>query len=226
MRLSRLASRNAAATAALGERARIARDIHDGIAQTFLAIQMQLETARPENASEAMVAAAQSARRGLQDARRAVAALRPNELLDAPLPEALQRFVGQYAHLGTPRAPTLHVPATWDPLAHDVEEQLFRITQEAVQNAIKHSGGATIRIELVQAIGESSILIADTGPGFDVPNASELRPGFGLDSMRQRAAMIGARLEIQSSVGGGTQVLVSIGNNDGAWAHDRALEFT
>jgi signal transduction histidine kinase len=207
-RLSRLAQRGSEQNAVLAERSRLAREIHDGIAQSFLAIQMQLDTMEPgKQDHKPVLQALDMARHGLTEARRAVAALRPQELLTHDLPRGVQRLLAQLAAQGAVQC-VLDSPPAWQCLPPEVEDHLFRIVQEAANNVLKHARARHLRVELSQAAGEATVLIADDGVGFDVEHLPAGH-GFGLESMQQRAQLIGARIDWLSRPGKGTQVLVS-----------------
>jgi signal transduction histidine kinase len=207
-RLSRLAQRGSEQNAVLAERSRLAREIHDGIAQSFLAIQLQLDTLAPRTQRQLPVMQAlQSARHGLTEARRAVAALRPQGLLNNDLPKALRRLLDQLSS-HTPLKCVLDSPPAWQGLPADVEDNLFRIVQEAANNVLKHAAASQLRVELSQTAGEATVLIADDGTGFDIAHLPAGH-GFGLESMQQRARLIGAGIDWLSQPGKGTQVLVS-----------------
>jgi signal transduction histidine kinase len=207
-RLSRLAQRNSEQNAVLAERSRLAREIHDGIAQSFLAIQMQLDTLEHSvQAQKPVVQALDMARHGLTEARRAVAALRPQGLLNHDLPRGVQRLLAQLAAQGAVQC-VLDSPPAWQCLPPEVEDHLFRIVQEATNNVLKHAQARHLRVELSQAAGEATVLIADDGVGFD-PARLPVGHGFGLESMKQRSQLIGGRIDWLSQPGKGTQVLVS-----------------
>jgi signal transduction histidine kinase len=208
-RLARQATQGAEHAAVVGERNRLAREIHDGIAQSFLAIQMQLNTLTGAPVVPASVTQALAlSRHGLNEARRAVAALRPQELLNGDLPSALGRLLTQLT-LGTEVKALIERPALWQRLPADVEDHLFRIVQEAVNNVMKHAQARHVRVELSQANDEVNVLVADDGLGFDV-QARLAGQGFGFEGMQQRAQLIGARVEVLRQASGGTQVLVSL----------------
>lgn len=212
--LSQLAQVGAARSAALSERARIARDIHDGIAQSFLAIQMQLDAAPGTPDGSAVRRAADLAQQGLREARRAVSALRPSTGVAFDLPEALRDHLGQYAGAGV--RTVFELPGRWVARPMEVEEQVFRIVQEALQNAFKHARATEIRVEMAQSAGAASVRVVDDGIGFAVPpvagegSGTGTGTGFGLESMRQRAALIGATLRIRSLPGHGAEVLLRL----------------
>lgn len=207
--MAQQAQRGAEHTAVLGERNRLAREIHDGIAQSFLAIQMQLNilTERPPVAAP-VAQALRLARHGLNEARRAVAALRPQALLHLDLPSAVEQLLSQLT-MGSSVQPAIERPAQWQRLKSDVEDHLFRIVQEALNNVMKHACASHVRVELSQTSNEVNVLVADDGRGFAV-GALPAGPGFGIEGMRQRAQLIGAEVEFLSRPRQGTQVLVSL----------------
>ena len=196
---------SAAHTAVLEERRRIARDLHDGAAQELALILRRLRGLRTVDTSvlAPIIAAAE---RGLDDSRRAIAALaRP---LDEPLETALAQAVQQVAartgiHLDLDLADDVQVPP-------ELREGLVRIACEAVNNAANHSGAGHVRVELRD--GEQVRLrVEDDGAGFD-PTAvvRGAQGGFGLASMRERAEELGGRLEIDAAPGRGTRIEVQV----------------
>ena len=191
-----------ATSAVLEERRRIARDLHDGAAQELAFVLRRLRGA-DDPALAPVVAAAE---RGLDDSRRAIAAL--SHPLDEPLEGALALAVEQVAaRSGVRLALDL---ATGVQVAPDVRDGLIRIACEAVNNAANHSGAALVRVELVE--GDGLLLrVEDEGEGFD-PDAVApgSRAGFGLVSMRERAEELGARLTIASAAGEGTRIEVAV----------------
>ena len=207
-RLSRLAQRGGEQAAMLKERNRLAREIHDGIAQSFLAIQMQLDLLDEGAASHPPIQKAMGmARHGLNEARRAVAALRPQDLQSGDLPGAIERLLALAERSDGTRTELVR-PGAWTPLPAEVEDHLFRIVQEAVNNSLRHARASHIKVELSQAAGEATLLVGDDGVGFDPERLARHR-GFGLESMQQRAQLIGARIDWMTQPGQGTQLLLS-----------------
>jgi signal transduction histidine kinase len=194
--------RGAAAAAVLDERRRLARELHDGVAQElgFIAVHAERNLATGR-ATDELGPVLSSARRGVDEARRAIAALtRP---VDEPLDFAIADAVEDLEHRLGARVqldlePDVHVDA-------DAREQLLRIVREAVANAARHANGTPVRVEL--RIGDGVRLrIDDDGPGFD---PDQRRPGrHGLSSMRERARTLGVDLRIESSARRGTSVEV------------------
>lgn len=208
-RLAKVAQRNAEHAAVLTERTRIAREIHDGLAQSLLAIQMQLDRSPRGAEIEKHWFQAQSlVRQALQEARRAVAALRPRELMDRPLPRGLAELVERLIE-GTRLQLTFEAPPYWQGLGADIDDHLFRMVQESVNNVIRHADAVRLRIELSQDQYESTILIGDDGRGFNAAEQQRSR-SFGMEGMRQRAHLIGAVVQWISRPGEGTDVLISL----------------
>jgi GAF domain-containing protein len=193
--------------AVLEERARLARDIHDGIVQSFIGIQMQLQGVAAADASGAIDRALKLSQMGVTESRRAVKALRPWQLVGRSFQDAVSEMAE--AALGPQVQWKITSSGTWPAMAPDVEGQLFRVVQEALNNIAKHAHASRVTVELSATRSERSILISDNGRGFDTPTP-EAEGGFGLFSMQQRAQSIGARLQVVSRPGQGTQVFISL----------------
>jgi signal transduction histidine kinase len=191
-----------AEAAATGERRRIARDLHDGLAQelAFIVGQTRALVERSgEQGPFAHIAAA--AERALDESRTAIAALSRNvdDPLDVALAQAAEDVASRTgAHIRFELAPGIHV-------APDVREDLARIVREAVSNAARHGEASTVTVALSNSDG-IRVSVIDDGKGFD-PDAPRRR-GFGLTSMRERAEMRGATVTVESQPGKGTKVEV------------------
>src|SRR3954447_18813856 len=191
-----------AEAAASGERRRIARDLHDGLAQELAFIVGQTRSLVEQSGEEgpfAQIAAA--AERALDESRTAIAALSRN--IDDPLDMALAQAAEDVAartgaHIRFDLAPGIHV-------APEVREDLARIVREAVSNAARHGEASNVTVALSNTDG-IRVSVTDDGKGFD-PDAPRRR-GFGLTSMRERAEMRGATVVVQSRPGEGTKVEV------------------
>ena len=204
----------AEAASILEERNRMAREIHDTLAQSFTGILLQVGAATrmsvdmPEATQVYLEMIDELARAGLAEARRSVAALRPQLLEAGSLESALHRLVTQMrATINT--VLTYETQGTAYSLPADVENNLLRIGQEALTNAIKYAHASKIRVELVYNQTQCILRIKDNGRGFGVgstPNNS----GFGLLGMSERAERIGAQLAIHSQPGQGTEIIVTI----------------
>jgi signal transduction histidine kinase len=187
-----------AARAAERERRRIARDLHDGVAQELAFIQRRAArlTGQPD-AADIVVAA----ERALLDSRWAI-----EHLARAP-DEPLDRVLGRHAAVTAARtgvAVTFVAEAGAATAAPEVSEALARILGEAVSNA-RHGGATRVHVEL--STSPLRLRVIDDGAGFD-PAACQ--PGFGLGGMRERAALVGAELSVRSDPGAGTEVAVEL----------------
>ncbi len=190
------------------ERARIARELHDGVAQEVLHLLAQarrLRAAKPGPEADLLVA---SATRALDESRSAISTLRAP--LDEPLPAALQRLGGELGRrleleVSVRAAPTVAV-------APPVSQALVRIVGEALVNAARHGHAHVVEVVLREgrAGGVASLVVRDDGCGFD-PDVARLPSGsFGIVSMRERAAAVGGRLTIRSQPGAGTELQVTL----------------
>lgn len=210
IQLTRLAQ-EARQLAVLEERTRLAREIHDTLAQGFTGIIVQLQTAAELGAADParqqahVEQAVALARSSLAEARRSVQALRPPALLDADLAGALLRLLQQLtAH--TAIDATFAVTGTPAPLPPEVEGQLLRIGQEAITNALRHAGARRLQVELRFEAAAVRLQVRDDGAGFVPAQVRDDR--FGLLGMRERAQQLGATLEVTSAPGAGTTVSV------------------
>ena len=196
------------AAAVTKERARIAREIHDGIAQTFIAITRHLHGASAPTGSLAVARAIELAKDGLAEARRAVKALGPQQLGDMSFLDAVQDIAQKVI---PQRIQFLFSSAgTWPALAADQETNLFRVIQEAFNNVANHSSATQLNLDISSTPGELSILIQDNGCGFDLHGKEA---GFGLACMRQRIATIDGVLQVTSAPGSGTQVFIRLAHD-------------
>ncbi|MBD2524691.1 AAA family ATPase [Nostoc sp. FACHB-133] len=199
----------------LEERNRMAREIHDTLAQAFTGILVQVGAATQvlEDDLEATQAHLdmidELARIGLAEARRSVTALRPQLLEEGDLSSALKRLVTQMRSATDDTALIYEIQGTAYPLPAEVENNLLRIGQEALTNAIKYAKADEIRLELVYADAQCSLCIKDNGQGFGVGSIPSVG-GFGLLGMSERAERIGAQLRIESQLGQGTEIIVIV----------------
>ncbi len=202
-------------SAVLEERNRLAREIHDTLAQSLTGIIVQLQAAQdqytaPGDQHTHIEQACILAREGLAEARRSVQALRPRALTEADLFGALTRFVERRADEAGVRTECRLTGQPY-PLPDEVENNLLRIAQEALTNAFKHAQAHLIHLELSFEPGRVQLSIADDGLGFDPYRP--LSDGFGLVGMHERSRSIGAELMITSRPAQGTQVTVAVLTN-------------
>ncbi|WP_109211778.1 MULTISPECIES: sensor histidine kinase [Microbacterium] len=197
------------------ERERIAMDIHDTLAQGFTGIITQLQAAersadRHDDADmrHHLGLAMSLARGGLDEARRSVRAIGPRMLDAAHLPEAITTLAAEWSERSGVRA-VVQTTGNAQPLHPEVETTLLRVAQEALANAAKHAHATRAGVTLSYMGDLVSIDIRDDGRGFD-PAAHETRGGFGLISMRERAARVDGSLAIESAPGSGTAVSATL----------------
>lgn len=208
VQINRLAEQGKQASV-LDERNRLARELHDTLAQGFTGIVVQLEAAEdtlteaPEAAAQHLNRARTLARESLAEARRSVYALRPQALEHQRLPEALRDSVRALT-AGTSLSPQLNIDDSLPALPAQTEAELLRLTQESITNALRHAQAQTLEVALAYDDHTLTLTIADDGRGFD-PAAPV--NGFGLLGMRERAARLGGELIIESRPGGGTKVV-------------------
>ncbi len=199
--------------AILDERNRMARDIHDTLAQAFTGIVIQLEAAKSftETQSQATQAhftrATNLAREGLAEARRSVRALRPEALEQQDLGTALSHLV-QTMTAGASIQATVRVFG-WRALSPEIEANLLRIGQEALTNVLRHAQAKTVQLELRFEPTFVQLQISDDGQGFD---PQQIRPddGFGLLGIQERSQRIKADLSLISQMGAGTKITVTV----------------
>ena len=200
------------------ERMRIARDMHDGPAQLLANLVLKAEIVERVFDLDRDAAMAELAdfkatvRVALEETRKLIFDLRPMTLDDLGLVPTLRKFVVDFERASSVRT-RLNVVGAERRLPRDLEATLFRIVQEALTNARKHSGANTIDVTIM--IGPQRVVasVRDNGRGFDVAEAqvrAEESKRLGLVSMRERAGLENGVLDITSVPGQGTQVRVSI----------------
>ena len=197
--------------AVLKERTRMARDIHDTLAQGFTGVILQSDAAEealleedPEHAVRHMRRARELARESLGEARRSVHALRPQALEKAAFPDALKAIITNAA-AGTSLHANFQLKGEPRELQPAVEENLLHIGQEALTNALKHAHATEFQARLCFDSGAVRLELRDNGDGFVVDAVNG--EGFGLIGMKERAEQIGATLTILSETGAGTEIV-------------------
>ncbi len=202
-------------SALLGEeRNRLAREIHDTLAQAFTGVSLQLEAAKgvlskqPTQAEVHMNQARDLAHQGLSEARRSVRSLRSQALETDTLAEALQKTLGEMTQ-GTSLMTQFQLRGSPVPLPEDIPLNLLRIGQEAITNALRHSQAQTLSLTLTFAPQHISLRILDDGIGFDAQSLLDM-DGFGLMGIRERAAQFEGHLQVTSDPAIGTAVEVTI----------------
>ena len=202
--------------AVLAERTRIAREIHDNLAQEMAGISVQLEvvarTMPPgaERAKAQLDRVRMLVRHGIAEARRYVWELRSPALEHNDLPTALNETARRLT-AETAIEAQVQVSGTFRPLTQLVEDNLLRIGQEAINNAVKHAQAQRIVVNLVFDARRVQLMVRDDGCGFDSQvTGNGASDHFGLIGMRERVEQIGGNLSIQSQKGSGTEVAVDV----------------
>ncbi len=202
--------------AVLQERLKLAREIHDTLAQAFVGISAQLdalETCLPENLRPAHIyleLARRMSQHSLTEARRSVMDLRSAALNNQDLSAALQCGARNWTQ-GSAVDVEVDVRGDVRTLSEDVEHNLLRIAQEAVTNALKHAHPSKITVRLLGNDRNLTLRVSDNGCGFEPEDAFVGMGGhFGLIGIRERAERIGGELRLESQPGRGTQVEVSV----------------
>ncbi len=209
------AQKQAEEASILEERNRMAREIHDTLAQAFTGILAQVGAAKQVLTDDVEAAQAhldlikELARTGLTEARRSVIALRPQLLEEGSLQSALHRLVAQIRAAATDTTLYYEIEGAVYSLPTEVENNLLRIGQEALTNAIRYANADEIRVELVYDRDQFCLRVRDNGQGFGVGSISASE-GFGLLGMSERAERIGAQLTIRSQPGQGTEIIVTV----------------
>lgn len=192
------------------ERNRMSRELHDTVVHSLSALSLQLETARaywevePQTARELLEQSLQTTRSGLQETRRALKALRASPLEDLGLVIAVREM----AHSAAERAGfelELSLPPENLCLSPDVEQCVYRVVQEAVENVVHHANAGRLLLSLSQNSDSIELLVKDDGSGF--VSGKEPEAGhYGLAGMQERARLVGGRLSVDSHPGEGTTI--------------------
>jgi len=215
-------------SAVLEERNRMARDIHDTLAQGFTGVIVQLEAAddaiaccRRKEANEHLQRASELARRSLTEARRSVRALRPQALQQENFWEALRAII-KTTTAGTTVHTTFTVTGELRDLPHRWQENLLHIGQEALTNALKYAHSRNFETLLSFNTNELRLQFHDDGDGFEL---EEEHDGFGLAGMRERSEQMGGTLNIISARGKGTKIAVTLPyNHESTPARDNSFQ--
>jgi signal transduction histidine kinase len=199
------------------ERRRLARDLHDGPAQTLAAALFGVDLAvnalnrAPAMARDELLAARALVREALDDVRALMAGLRPRLLEERGLVVALNGLAAMPPLWGTEVSVETQGIGPGERLPADVELALFRIAQEAVSNARRHGAASRVRVSLAVKPGVADLLVVDDGRGFLwEPEFGWSSRGEGLPGMRERADLLGGTLRVESAPGAGTRIAVML----------------
>ena len=199
--------------AVLQERNRMAREIHDTLAQAFTGISLQLEAAKSnlttesEAVRERLLNAKRLAKEGIAEARRSVRALRPQALESVNLTTALQQLVAKMVS-GMDLEANVSVEGEPHALTSEIEVELYRIAQEALTNTLRYAQASQVDIQLIYEADTVHLQIKDNGIGFDLQSLQN--EGFGLLGMRERSDRLDGHLVINSAIGQGTEIIVTV----------------
>jgi signal transduction histidine kinase len=194
------------------ERLRLSRELHDTLAHTLSALAVEADALQtvwepaPPRAKAMLMQIASSTRSGLDETRRALRALRAAPLEELGLVEALCLLAQDCAARGNWKL-ELDLPETLEALPPDVEQCFYRVAQEALENAVRHAKPSRVCLELTGSAFTLLLKVTDDGAGFD-PRRGGGEDSLGLQGMRERAELIGAKLEIQSQPGKGAQLFL------------------
>ncbi len=197
------------------ERHRIARELHDQLGQQLTALRLTLETLRSSAVERtefrAQVETLQELARQLDhDIAFRVWELRPIPLEDVGLRAALTNFVHNWSKHSGIRVQVHTGQSTDERLPSEVETMIYRLAQEALNNVAKHARADRVDIALERNAAQLSLIIEDNGVGFDPSDTDTLGDGIGLTGMRERAALVRADFQIESTPSRGTTLIVRV----------------
>ena len=203
--------------AAIGERNRIARDIHDSLGHSLVALNVQMETALTlwevdnQRARSLLAEAKQLGSEALQAVRESVSAIRADPLQGQLLEAAIVNLTEEFYHL-TDVLPECQIDLS-HPLSNSVNQVIYRIIQEGLTNICKHAEATIVQIQIQTTAEGLSLTLQDNGKGFQT---EQLRSGYGLQGMQERSTAMGGRLEIVSEPGAGCQITADFLRGDRA----------
>jgi two-component system, NarL family, sensor histidine kinase DevS len=193
------------------ERRRLARELHDETGQALTSILLGLKALEERSKDPASRAATEELRElvvsTLQDVRRLAVELRPSALDDFGLVAALERLAESFAEQ-TGISVDFQTALAGERLPEEVETALYRIVQESLTNVVKHAQARRVSILLARKDGAVKAVVEDDGQGFDP--AEQTDDGYGLMGMRERLALLGGRLEVESGHDGGTTIAAEV----------------
>jgi signal transduction histidine kinase len=196
------------------ERQRIARELHDAVAQKLFSLRLTADAAAtlaevdPAKAAAELATVRRLAAEAADELRQVVIELRPADLAGDGLPAVLGKQVDVLNRVGGTTV-TLVVEG-WRRLPIAKEEAVLRVAQEALHNAMRHAEASSITVRLAAADGRAELVVTDNGVGFDVSAATRGAHRLGLASMRERARAAGGRLSVRSRPRSGTTVTLEV----------------
>jgi signal transduction histidine kinase len=198
------------------ERNRMSRELHDTLAHTLSGVAVQLEAVRslwhssPQRAFSMLEDSLQSTRNGLTESRKAIQALRASPLEDLGLTLAL-RNLAESAVSRSGADLDFKIPANLEKVAPDVEQCLFRVAQESLENIVRHAEAKHITVQLAREESRLILNISDDGQGFE-PSKVDASKHLGLKGLRERVGVFGGELQIHSRAGQGTTIRLILGH--------------
>jgi two-component system, NarL family, sensor histidine kinase UhpB len=178
-----------------GERRRVAQELHDEVGQTLTAIVLQLERLRrraPSDLRDELEEAREGARGSLEDVRRIAQRLRPEALEDLGLRAAIETLCDRLSDQSG-IAVQARVPKELGSITPEMELVVYRVAQEALTNALRHGHASQLQVELERRESNLMLRVADDGIGLD-----GARPGAGIQGMRERAMLVGGRVQLRT----------------------------
>jgi len=195
------------------ERLRLARELHDETIQSVIALKQRIQLAetsvKDQRGKQSLQELGNLAEQTIENLRRIIRALRPIYLEDLGLVTALEMLARETKNVQVDFSRT----GSEQRLQHDVELALYRIAQEALSNVVRHANASSATLNINFSEHEINLVISDDGIGFVMPaSPTDFAPSghFGLLGMRERADLIGARLEVESAPGNGTRLRVRL----------------
>jgi len=196
------------------ERARLARDLHDAVSQKLFGIRVKARAAAilvprdPVRAAAELQSVAELGVEAYAELRAVIDGLLPPDLSAHDLSESVRRYaeVAGRAHGRKVRFTAGELPS----LGSEVDAVVYRVAQEALHNALRHSRAEQVRVGLRREPGQVILEVADDGPGFAVDGLAARSNGLGLASMRDRASSVGGKLTVRSAPGAGTTVRLAV----------------
>ncbi|WP_038112073.1 sensor histidine kinase [Tuberibacillus calidus] len=198
--------------ATIEERQRLARDLHDAVSQQLFALNMLASAAtraidkNVDMAKQQIEEIAEIAQKAQGEMRALLLHLRPVHLSNDALHEGMKKLVDELSTRTTIKFET-DIEAI-DGLSKGVEDHLFRLLQESLSNALRHSGASVIKLQLTETSGAVVLKVQDNGKGFDI--TEEKKASYGLKTMRERCEELGGKFTLTSRIGEGTSVDIRI----------------
>jgi two-component system, NarL family, sensor histidine kinase UhpB len=200
---------SAALAAQEEERARVARDLHDEVNQSLTALLLRLEAARGQAPAELAGELAETkalANRAMEELLMLARQLRPTALDDLGLKAALAGYVSELGRR-SPIAASFEPRGDFSGLPAEVQLVVYRVAQQALSNAVQHSGADHVRVRLTRDGDRVDLTVTDDGSGFTFEQAAD---GIGIAGMRERALLVGGELEVESRPELGTRVTLTV----------------